>query len=93
MDYDPKPEVYMAKSRTTTYEERIEIIEYCLEHEKNYKDTALQYGVNYAQVYSWVKKYKQQGEDGLLDRRGRNKLESEMTEEEKLKYQLKKLEP
>ena len=92
MDYDPKPEVYMAESRKTTYEERIAIVEYCLKHENNFKETALQYGVNYSQVYTWVKKYKQQGEDGLLDRRGRKKLESEMTEEEKLKYQLKKLE-
>ena len=92
MDYDPKPEVYMAKSRKTTYEERVEIVKYCLEHEQNYKETAIKYGVNYAQVYSWVKKYKQEGEDGLLDHRGRNKLESEMTDEEKLRYQIKKLE-
>ncbi len=91
-DYDPKPEVYMAKSRKTTYEERLEIVKYCLEHHQNYKETATKYGVNYAQVFSWVKKYKQEGKEGLLDRRGRNKLESEMTEEEKLKHQLKKLE-
>lgn len=91
-DHDPKPEVYMTKSRKTTYEERIEIVVYCLEHEKNYKLTAVQYGVNYAQVYKWVKKYKENGEDGLLDKRGRTKLESEMTKEEKLKYQLKKSE-
>ena len=91
-DHNPKPEVYMAKSRKTTYEERIEITRYCLENKKNYKDTAFKYGVNYAQVYKWVKKYKEQGEEGLLDHRGRNKLESEMTEEEKLKHQLKRLE-
>ncbi len=91
-DYNPKPEVYMAKSRKTTYEERVEIVKYCLEHEQNYKETAIKYGVNYAQVYSWVKKYKQDDEAGLLDRRGKNKLESEMTDEEKLRYQIKKLE-
>lgn len=89
-DYDPKPEVYMAKSRKTTHEERIEIVNYCLEHELNYKETAIKYGVNYAQVYTWVKKYKENGEDGLTDKRGRNKLETEMTEEEKLRHQLKK---
>jgi len=82
----------MAKSRKTTYEERVEIVKYCLEHEQNYKETAIKYGVNYAQVYSWVKKYKQDDEAGLLDRRGKNKLESEMTDEEKLRYQIKKLE-
>jgi transposase-like protein len=89
-DYDPKPEVYMAKSRKTTYEERIEIVNYCLAHERNYKEAAIKYGVNYAQVYSWVKKYKEQGEDGLRDKRGRKKLESEMTIEEKLRHELKK---
>lgn len=51
-DYDPKPEVYMAKSRKTSYEERIEIVNYCIEHELNYKETAIKYGVNYAQVYA-----------------------------------------
>ena len=91
-DYDPKPEVYMAKSRKTTYEERIEIVKYCLAHEANYKETAIKFGVNYAQVFSWVKKYKEQGEQALIDRRGKNKLESKMTEEEKLRHHLKKLE-
>jgi transposase-like protein len=90
VDYDPKPEVYMAKSRKTTYEERIEIVQYCLEHELNYKETAVKYGVNYAQVYTWVKKYKEHGEEGLTDKRGRNKPEPEMTEEEKLRHRLKK---
>ena len=89
-DYDPKPEVYMAKSRKTTYEERIDIVKYCLEHELNYKETAVKYGVNYAQVYVWVKKYKENGEEGLTDKRGRKKTESEMTVEEKLRHQLKK---
>ena len=91
-DYDPKPEVYLAKSRKTTYEERVKIVKYCLEHEQKYNDTAIQYGVNYTQVYTWVRKYKEQGEDGLLDPRGRTKLESDMTEEERFKHQLKRLE-
>lgn len=91
-DYSPKPEVYMAKSRKTSYEERIEIVNYCLEHELNYKLTAIEYGVNYAQVYTWVTKYKEQGTDGLLDKRGRNKPESEMTTEEKLRHELRKSE-
>lgn len=92
VDYNPKPEVYMAKSRKTTYNERIEIVQYCLEHLKNFKETAIKFGVNYSQVYTWVRKYKENGEDGLLDRRGRTKLESDMTEEEKLRHEMKKLE-
>lgn len=44
-DYDPKPEVYMKEhSRKTTYEERIEIVKYCLAHNKNYKETAEIFG-------------------------------------------------
>jgi transposase-like protein len=89
-DYDPKPEVYMAKSRKTTYEERVEIVNYCLEHDLNYKETAVKYGVNYAQVYTWVKKYKANGEEGLRDKRGHKKPKSEMTEEEQLRHELKK---
>ena len=89
-DYSPKPEVYMTKSRKTSYEERIEIVNYCLEHELNYKKTAIAYGVNYAQVYTWVRKYKELGEEGLRDQRGRKKPESEMTVEEQLRHELKK---
>lgn len=37
-DYDPKPGVYMKDhSRKTSQEERIKIVNYCLEHNKNYK--------------------------------------------------------
>jgi transposase-like protein len=89
-DYSPKPEVYMAKSRKTTYDERIEIVNYCLEQELNYKKTAIEYGLNYAQVYTWVRKYKELGEEGLRDQRGRKKPESEMTVEEQLRHELKK---
>ena len=40
-DYDPKREVYMAEAkRKTTPEERKEIVEYCISHGKDYKNTA-----------------------------------------------------
>ena len=43
-DYNPKREVYMAEARRkTTIEERREIVEYCINHERNYKDTASLY--------------------------------------------------
>jgi transposase-like protein len=90
-DYDPKPEVYMAKSRKTTVKERIEIVNYCLSNGKNYKAAAIQYGVNYAQVFSWTKKYIEYSEEGLNDKRGRKKPESELNEVEKLKLENKKL--
>jgi len=91
-DYDPKPEVYMVKPRKTTKEERIEIVNYCLSNGKNYKAAAIKYGVNYAQVFAWTKKYLEFGAEGLEDKRGRKKPESELSEVEKLKLAVKKLE-
>ena len=85
-DYDPKREVYMADARRkTTLEERKEITEYCIEHNKDYKGTAALYAVSYSQVYNWVKKYLAEGEDGLTDRRGHHKTDDEVDELERLR--------
>lgn len=77
-------EIYMAKGRKTTLEERIEIVEYCIEHGKDYPATIEKYGVSYQQIYSWVRKYEEKGIDGLRDGRGRSKPVEEMTDIEKL---------
>jgi len=90
-DYDPKGEVYMAKNRKTTYEERLEIVHYCLRNNRKYTHAAETYDVSYAQVYQWVKKYEQHGEEGLLDRRGKTKYEENLTETEKLKRENERL--
>ena len=43
-DYDPKREVYMADAkRKTNLEERKEIVEYCISHGRDYKNTAALY--------------------------------------------------
>ena len=85
-DYDPKREVYMAEARRkTTIEERKEIVEYCIEHNRDYKDTASIYDVSYSQVYSWVKKYDANGEEGLTDKRGHHKADDEVDELERLR--------
>lgn len=85
-DYKPQKEVYMADARRkTTLEERKEIVEYCCAHGKNYKETAAQYNVSYSQVYAWVKKYLQEGEGGLADRRGHRKPDDEVDELERLR--------
>lgn len=85
-DYDPKQEVYMAEARRkTTFEERKEIVDYCISHNRDYKNTAAKYGVSYSQVYSWVKKYDINGEDGLTDRRGHRKTDDEVNELERLR--------
>jgi transposase len=85
-DYCPSREVYMAEARRkTTIEERKEIVDYCLSHNHDYKGTASIYDVSYSQVYSWVKKYAENGEDGLTDKRGRHKTDDEVGELERLR--------
>lgn len=89
-DYHPQPEVYtMASRKKTTKAERIEIVQYCLEHNKDYKGTAAKYECSYSQVFSWVQKYLSRGEDGLNDKRGVHKADNELDEMEKLKRQLR----
>ena len=92
-DYIPGGEdIYMAKSRKVNKEERIEIVKYCLEHDLDYKTTAKVFETTYANVFNWVKKYKEKGEDGLGDRRGHHKADEEVDEMTLLKRQLKQKE-
>lgn len=71
--------------RKTTLEERKKIVEYCIAHGNDYKGAASQYDVSYSQVYSWVKKYRESGEEGLEDRRGHHKSDDEVDELERLR--------
>ncbi len=93
-DYNPRPEVYtkMAYRKKTTVEERKEIVKYCLDNNRDYKTTALIHDVSYSQVYSWVKKYLLEGEEGLSDRRGKRKDKFQLTELEKYQRKVKTLE-
>ena len=64
-DYKPMSEVYTMKSRKVSYEERIEIVNYCIANNYDYKGTADKYNVPYSQVYTWVKKVKENGYGSL----------------------------
>lgn len=81
--------IYMSKGRSTTMEERIEIVSHCIANNKSYGKTIEKYGISYQQVYGWVRKYEQYGPESLADRRGKRKDEASMTEVEKLRAQLK----
>ena len=81
----------MTKGRKTTFEERVEIVEYCIAHDRNYAKAAERYGVSYQQVRNYTIKYEKSGVEGLKDNRGRRKLEDEMTELEKLRAEVKLL--
>lgn len=91
LDYDPKGEVYMTKGRATTFEERLEIVAWCLSHERQYKLAVERFKVSYAQVYAWVAKYLQAGEDGLRDRRGKREPAVARTAEDTQALKLKRL--
>ncbi|WP_176285285.1 helix-turn-helix domain-containing protein [Enterococcus mundtii] len=82
----------MTKGRKTTYQERIEIAQYTIANELNYAQSIEKYDISYQQVYSWVKKYQQYGEEALKDNRGRNRSSEFLTEEERLKLRVKELE-
>ncbi|AZS15202.1 helix-turn-helix domain-containing protein [Paenibacillus lutimineralis] len=82
----------MTKSRTTTWQERMNIALYCIAHERDYRKTADQFEVSYNQVYQWVKKYESGGPDALKDGRGRKKAPEELTETDRQKFAMKQLE-
>ena len=82
-------EIYMTKGRKTTQEERVEIVAFCIENGKDYGLTVETFKVSYQQIYTWVKKYEEKGVNGLTDRRGKAKPESELTEEERLRQENK----
>ena len=84
-----KGEIYMTKGRKTTQEERAEIVAFCIEHGKDYGLTVETYGVSYQQIYAWVRKYEEKGIEGLTDRRGKAKPESELTKEDRLRQENK----
>lgn len=44
-DYEPATEIYMADTLKTTLQERIEIVKYCMAHDRNIKETALHFNI------------------------------------------------
>ena len=86
-----KVKMTMTKGRKTTLQEWIDIVTDHIGSELSYAETAEKYGVSYQQVYQWVQKYKANGIDGLVDRRGRSKPIEKMTELETLQAENKML--
>jgi transposase len=81
----------MTNGRSTTWEERIEIVQYCLSHNRDYQTSVEKYQVSYQQVYQWVKKYEAEGEDALKDGRGRKRSPEELSEADRQMLAMKKL--
>ena len=89
----PEGLVSMVKNTTrkTTLEERIKIVEYCIENNYNYALAAKDFKVSYGQVYAWVHKYNAGGADKLLDRRGKPKSVETISEQERLQIEIRML--
>lgn len=79
----------LKEGRKTTFEERIEIAAYGIEHNHNYSETAEKYSVSYQQARSYTLKYENGGIDALRDRRGKRKPDDTLTEIERLKAELR----
>ena len=75
----------MTKGRNTTFDERVEIVEYCIAHNRNYAETAEKYKISYQQARSYTVKYDNGGVEALQDRRGKPKSKEDMTELERLR--------
>jgi transposase-like protein len=82
----------MTKGRSTTWEDRIQVVLFCIKNGKDYQKAAETYEVSYQQVYQWVKKYENGGDEALKDKRGKNKVEAELSPDEKIKLEMKRLE-
>ncbi len=81
----------MTKDRTSTYNEHIDIVKYCIEYDKNYAKIVEKFQITYQEIYSWIKKYENNGVKTLLDNHGKRKLRSDMSAPEEVKSKNKLL--
>jgi len=79
-------------SRKTTWEERIEVVEFITKHKHSYSEAADHYQVSYQQARSWVMKAKDGGYEALKDNRGRRKAQKELTDLDKANLRIRQLE-
>lgn len=85
-------QIYMTKGRSTTLQERIEIVEYCIKNNKDFGKVIEKYQISYQQIYSWTRKYEELGIDGLMDRRGKRKGDDQFSEVDRLRAEKRLLE-
>jgi transposase-like protein len=93
--YTPKSEVYTMKSRRTTYEERLEIVNWVIGNDMNYKEAASKFQIRYALVYKWTKDYEKNSAEALRYKKRGPKAktavdESSLSEFEQLKLALER---
>lgn len=79
----------MTQGRKTTFDERIEIVQYCIAHDHNYAETSEKFQISYQQARSYTVKFESGGIEALRDRRGHKKPADELTELERLRAENK----
>lgn len=84
-DYGAGGSTIMTKGRKTTFDERVEIVQYCITHNHNYAETSEKYQVSYQQARNYTVKYESLGVEALRDNRGIRKSEDQMSELEQLR--------
>lgn len=78
--------------KQTTFEERIEVVEYVVKHKHSYAEAAAYFQVSYQQARSWVLKARNGGYEALVDNRGHHKDKSELTDLDKANLRIRQLE-
>ena len=79
----------MTKGRKTTFDERVEIVQYCIAHDHNYAGTSEKYQVSYQQARNYTVKYEAGGVETLRDKRGKRKNPDDRNKLEKLHAEIK----
>ena len=78
----------MKQGRSTTQEERVQIVKDCLASGKNYGEMALKYKVSYQQVRTWTLRFEDRRGKRKKDQTPRTELEKAQIEIEQLKHKL-----
>lgn len=76
----------------TTFEERIEIVEYVVKDKHSYSEAAEHFSVSYQQVRLWVLKANNNGYEALRDGRGHRKAHENLTDLDKANLRIRQLE-
>lgn len=79
-------------SRKTTFNERVEIVEWINKGNHSYSEAAEHFNVSYQQARSWALKAQAKGFESLVDNRGHRKTESELTDLDKANLLIRQLE-
>lgn len=78
--------------RKLSPEEKITAVESYQKGDRHLHTIVEQYGIAKESFRAWVRKYNEKGAEGLVDKHGKRKPESEMTEQEKLRVENRLLE-